>query len=114
MWHASGNTRMRYPKHLLGAHQQAIQDEESIAIARAALSGVGDASLGEWTQRGGLGPTGAHVWHVRRRLSAEEQERTGLHVIDMRNTEQGRARVRSILLAQPQLKRIAVKIGEWA
>ena len=48
-------------------------------IALAILAGVGDASAGEWDQRR------PRAYHVRRRLSAEEQALTG-PVLDCRRS----------------------------
>lgn len=104
---------MRYPKHLSGAHSKDIIDRESQRIARAALDGVGDASLGEWLQAGNPGPTGARVWHLRRRLSMREAIEYGLRVIDMRNTDAGIERLRKLFSTYPMLKHVAIAVGEW-
>ena len=47
--------------------------------AREALSGVGDASLGEWESWSGF------AYHVKRRLSVEEQKLVG-EAVDIRGT----------------------------
>lgn len=44
-----------------------------------ALAGVGDASKGEWQEWSG------HAYHLRRRLSADEQARIG-DAVDVRGT----------------------------
>ena len=73
MWHASGR----------GASSDA-----SLAIARRALEGVGDASLGEWIEAAGSG-----VVHVRRRVSGREARNRGLVVRDIRGTAEERRRL---------------------
>lgn len=55
------------------------------AAVRLELSGVGDASLGEWTERS------PHAFHLRRRLSADEQLLVG-DVVDVRGIDEGRSR----------------------
>ena len=50
-----------------------------------ALSGVGDAQLGEWTEVGSMLPFGMNVYHLRRRLSEQEASRVD-GVRDIRNT----------------------------
>jgi len=54
-------------------------------LARAALAGVGEASLGEWDEYGGF------AFHVRRRLSVTEAASVG-PVVDVRGTPDGRRR----------------------
>jgi hypothetical protein len=51
------------------------------ALALKALEGVGDASLGQWEEWTGK------AFHVRRRLSAEEQKDVG-PVVDVRGTQE--------------------------
>lgn len=48
--------------------------------AERALAGVGDPALGEWREWTGK------AFHIRRRLSQREQQRTGLVVADIRRT----------------------------
>lgn len=55
-------------------------------IARKQLEGVGASALGEWSEC----PTG-YAFHLRRRLSAEEQARVG-PAVDLRNTPEALAR----------------------
>lgn len=55
-----------------------------------ALSGVGDARLGEWTEWTG------RAYHVRRRLTPDEQVEIG-EVIDVRGTTEGTERVAVLL-----------------
>lgn len=62
-------------------------------IARRELRGVGDATRGEWVERGET------ALHLRRRLSARE-ERPDVLVCDIRHTDEHEQRVRRI---QPQL-----------
>jgi hypothetical protein len=64
--------------------------------ALAALDGVGDAELGEWHQWSGA------AYHVRRRLSVEEQRSVG-DVVDVRGTPEAArrlARIPTWVLAQ--------------
>lgn len=78
MWHASiapaGNASL--PKALYKK------------MARKVLSGIGDASAGEWEEWG-------NAYHLRRRLSAQEQVQIG-PTRDLRGTEEGWARLRAI------------------
>lgn len=55
-------------------------------IARKQLEGIGAAALGEWTEC----PTG-YAFHLRRRLSAAEQERVG-EAVDLRGSAEALAR----------------------
>ena len=72
VWHAS----------VAGSVIKAVLEREALRQ----LEGVGDASLGEWRE------TGEKAFHVRRRLSAAEQERTGLTVADIRRTPEAAER----------------------
>lgn len=92
MWHAS---------------VRAATTAAAEAMAERALQGVGDARLGEWRA--------AHIaFHIRRRLSDAEVERYKLHMVDLRGTTEGRDRMKSLLLSHPQLKPLAIGIGEYA
>lgn len=51
-----------------------------------ALEGVGDATLGEWEERG------ENAYHVKRRLSAAEEEIVGV-ACDIRRTFEARERL---------------------
>lgn len=85
MWHASGNGR--------GNRRVSRQ------IARAALHGVGDPSLGEWVEDGAKG-----IVHVRRRLSPREQEEFGiLELVDVRGTDTEVDRLAAVLTDAPYL-----------
>jgi len=58
------------------------------AYAVDALEGVGNASLGEWRERGDL------AVHLRRRLSARERRDAGsLTVVDVRGTDEHTRRI---------------------
>ncbi len=57
------------------------------------LAGVGDTALGEWHEWTGC------AYHIRRRLSAAEQRRSGLVVEDIRRT--------------PEAARRAAVLGDW-
>ena len=63
------------------------------ATAREALSGVGDALVGEWVERGPIDlPTApGQIVHIRRRLTAKEQGKVG-PLIDYRGTQEFRSR----------------------
>jgi hypothetical protein len=50
--------------------------------AELELDGVGDATLGEWRQFSGF------AFHLRRRLTPEEESRVG-PVVDVRRTREG-------------------------
>lgn len=56
--------------------------------ARRALTGVGDATAGEWIEHGPM------AFHLRRRLTV--QEAAGLEVRDVRGTAEGAARLAAI------------------
>lgn len=72
---------------------------ESRTIARQALAGVGDASLGEWIE---TSPAG--IVHVRRRLSHEEQTASGIACArDIRGTLEERERVLRLVADAPYL-----------
>lgn len=77
MWHASVATR--------GIPVRSALERE----AERQLSGVGDASLGEWREWTGM------AFHIRRRLSEREQRRTG-PAADIRRTEEARARAAAV------------------
>lgn len=55
-------------------------------MAREILNGFGDSVAGEWTEHRPL------AFHLRRRLSASEQQRIG-EAIDCRNTEEAARRL---------------------
>ncbi len=83
VWHASGFGRT---------------DLESRAITRQALTGVGDSDSGEWTELGSGG-----IFHIRRRLSTDEVESSGLTVRDIRGTDEQQQRLFSLLDDAPNL-----------
>jgi len=66
-------------------------------VARNALIGVGDASLGEWHEWTGF------TYHIRRRLKPEEQLLIG-PAIDIRGTDEAMNRWRAICLICPWLQ----------
>lgn len=77
MWHASISGRY-------GAPQWALLED----LARQELRGVGDASLGEWAERGD------RVFHLRRRLTDREMaEGLIASVVDVRGTDEHATRV---------------------
>jgi hypothetical protein len=80
VWHASAVGLPGWP----------IGPETLERFARDALAGVGDASLGEWTEWTG------YAFHVRRRLSDEEQEPIG-EAVDIRGTPEALARLRPVV-----------------
>lgn len=80
VWHASGC---------------GWSDIESQTIALSALRGVGDASLGEWRERGSRG-----IYHVRRRLTDAERVTVG-DVRDIRGTPEEAQRMGALFAALP-------------
>ena len=84
VWHASGHGG---------------SSSSSLAIARRALEGVGDAELGEWTEDGS---PGSGVVHVRRRLSHREATNRAIVVRDIRGTEEELRRL-SVVARELQL-----------
>lgn len=87
MWHASG---------------RASRGKSSAQIALNALRGVGDVTLGEWIETGARG-----VVHVRRRLSAIEQETFGLPTVrDIRGTEEEWKRLAALFADAPHLRAV--------
>lgn len=91
MWHASAAGIGRRP-HKLELRGQAL----------IALAGVGDKSLGEWHEWSG------YAYHVRRRLSVEEQKQVG-DALDCRGTEEGAKR---LLAISHQLPREAISLAK--
>lgn len=73
----------------------------SRSIARQALLGVGDVSLGEWIEEGARG-----IVHVRRRLSHVEQETFGITVRDIRGTQEERKRLEALFYDAPHLRAV--------
>ena len=71
VWHAS----------VAGSVIKAVLERE----AERQLSGIGDASLGEWRK------VGDKAFHIRRRLSEREQRRVG-PVEDIRRSDEARMR----------------------
>lgn len=65
-----------------------LPDSELLRIAYETLGNHGDASLGEWVERG-------RAMHLRRRLSDHEAEAVG-PVIDVRGTDEARRRVAAV------------------
>lgn len=74
MWHAS-----------IKSHRLILPASKLEEYARWALDGVGDHRLGEWVEHHG------QVLHLRRRLSAAEQEPIG-DVLDVRGTPEAERR----------------------
>jgi hypothetical protein len=71
--------------------------------ARAALSGVGDVALGEWQYQGER----AGIWHVIRRLSAEERETFGVpEPYDIRGTDEELRRIEAVYAEAPYLRSV--------
>jgi hypothetical protein len=88
VWHAS-------------AAASALDRSELRKRAFRALEGVGAKELGEWEEWTG------RAFHIRRRLSAEEEAITG-PVVDIRGTKDALERVERLLQASPFLNREAV------
>lgn len=74
------------------------------------MDGVGDAALGEWFQDG---VAVRSVVHLRRRLSVSECIEYGLSMRDLRGTPEGNRRIRGVLQRRPELRRLAISIGEF-
>lgn len=70
MWHAS-----------VAAQGAALPESSLRELAHRALDGVGDASLGEWYEKG------ERAVHLRRRLSVGEQRSVG-SAVDVRGTDE--------------------------
>lgn len=79
------------------ASARAVPESLAWSMAERALAGVGDASLGEWRQRGNGG-----VVHIRRRMTAIEDAQVG-PLLDIRGTAQERARLYRLAKDAPQL-----------
>lgn len=75
-------------------------DAEPLALE--ALRGVGDATLGEWRER-------HNAFHIRRRLSVKEVEASGLAMVDMRNTVEGKMRLHRMAAQFPRLRQFALE-----
>jgi hypothetical protein len=89
VWHASGR---RFDHDLRFAE----------VMARNALSGVGDAGLGEWAE---TGTEGSGVFHVRRRLTPWEQRIYGIPVVrDIRGSPEEKERFGRLATEAPHLK----------
>lgn len=78
-------------------------DAVAWAMAEKALEGVGDASLGEWRQRG------ESAVHLRRRLSADEQG--DLTVRDIRGSDEERQRQDALFHEAPHLRALMGRLG---
>lgn len=77
-------------------------------IAEHALNGVGDARLGEWRERGRGG-----VYHIRRRLSVDEESIVG-GALDIRGTPEEQTRMSSLLAAvDPRVAEI-LSLAAWS
>ena len=76
VWHASTS---------MGPRRLQSWDELE-TVARAALDGVGDTKLGEWVEQGN------QIFHLRRRLSVDEQDQHVGPVVDVRQTDEGAKR----------------------
>lgn len=87
VWHASGR----------GGNERA-----SVAIALAAIRGVGDPGLGEWIDRKG---TGSGIVHVQRRLTDAEREAFAVpEPFDVRGTDEEVVRIGRVLDEAPHLR----------
>lgn len=91
VWHAS-----------VVAHGHGVAE----MLAERHLLGVGDASLGEWRLDTG------RAFHLRRRLSVNEEAAHSLVMRDLRGTAEGVKRLRGLFAQHPLLRRHAVSIGE--
>ena len=79
MWHASIASR------------SPLLNWQRAGLARAALTGVGDAMLGQWTE------DNPEAFHLRRRLTAREVLLGGIGaVLDIRGTEEAARRIQRV------------------
>jgi hypothetical protein len=72
-------------------------------MAYELLDGFGDSEAGEWTE------DRPKAFHLRRRLTAKEQERVG-EAIDIRRSEEERTRMRKLMIALPEPLRSVVEV----
>ena len=79
VWHASAAMLPGYPPN-----EQFLQ-----RAALDALQGVGNKALGEWTEWTG------QYYHIRRRLSHDEQKKVG-NMLDVRGTDEAVKRAEAI------------------
>jgi hypothetical protein len=97
VWHASAAPLPGWP----------VGEQSLRRFALEALEGVGDADLGEWEEWTG------YAFHIRRRLSAEEQEPIG-EVVDIRGTPEAHRRLQRVtkyVLRSPEGLRILREEG---
>lgn len=73
--------------------------------AYKALDGVGDASLGEWTEYSGT------AFHLRRRLTAQEQRSVG-EVVDVRGTPEAERRRAVVARERPEIPPAMLLVDE--
>jgi hypothetical protein len=87
VWHASGKGR---------------NERESLRLCQLALSGVGDRSLGEWTDREG---TGRGIVHVQRRLTEAERQAFAVpQPYDIRGSAEEQRRLAVVYAEAPYLR----------
>lgn len=86
MWHASAAPLPQF-NHKIGKHRLK-------AIALKALASVGDASLGEWYEWTG------RAYHIRRRLTQDEQSHVG-DAVDVRGTSESLRRIERVKSVAP-------------
>lgn len=85
MWHAS----------IMPLPGKATDKRFMRDAARTALLGVGDARLGEWEEY-----SPGHAYHIKRRLSTEEQDHVG-NPVDIRGTPEQDQRCAAMQLYLP-------------
>lgn len=76
----------------------------SFALARHALRDVGDASRGEWEER----TERTRILHLKRRLSASEDELVG-PLRDIRGTDEERRRLHALVREAPAARPYALE-----
>jgi hypothetical protein len=87
-----------------------VPDPVLLDRALGMLDGVGDATLGAWTEKGGHG-----VWHVRRRLTDAERIMLGHPMTDIRRTPEALQRWQALpRQAQAQVPPFVIRdeVGE--
>lgn len=80
MWHSSAAALQGWPTDMTTLRTFALR----------ALDGVGDRNLGEWDEWTG------YAFHIRRRLSVQEQGNVG-PVLDVRGTNEAERRLARVL-----------------
>lgn len=73
-------------------------------VARKVVKGLGSEKLGEWREQG------QHVFHLRRRLTIDEEETVGA-VKDLRGTQEGSKRLEAFCYEMQRHPKYSMIIG---